>query len=111
MHGPETTMSAPIETAKVKLVTIIAAEELLDGVVGHLKASGTSGYTVGRADGWGLHGDRHGGFLAMANARIETLLRPADAHKLLERLAQAYAGRELMAFSHDVEAIPRQHFE
>jgi nitrogen regulatory protein PII len=103
-------MSAAIETAKVKLVTIIAGEELLDGLEEHLKAIGTSGYTVGRADGRGRQGPRRGGFLDLANARIEVLLRPADAQRLLERLAHAYNDRHVVAFSHDVEAIPREHF-
>jgi nitrogen regulatory protein PII len=104
-------MSGTIESAKVKLVTIIAGEELLDGLEELLKAIGTSGWTVGRADGRGQHGPRRSGFIAFANVRIETLLRQADAQRLLERLVHAYSGRELLAFSQDVEAIPRGHFE
>jgi hypothetical protein len=103
-------MSVSIETAKVKLVTIVAGEELLDGLEEHLKAIGTSGHTVGRADGRGQHGPRTRGFLGLANVRVEVLLRPSDAQRLLERLAHAYRGRQVVAFSHDVEAIPKEHF-
>jgi adenylosuccinate lyase len=38
------------------------------------------------------------------------LLRAAAAQRLLEELASAYADRPLMAFSHDVDAIPAAHF-
>ena len=99
-----------LETAKVKLVTIITPEELLDGVEDRLKAGGASGFTVGRADGWGQHGARQRSFVAYANVRVEALLRPADAMRLLELLQRDYAGRQLMAFVQDVEAIPREHF-
>jgi nitrogen regulatory protein PII len=100
-----------IETARVKLVTIIAREELLDGLEEQLKAMGTSGYTVGRADGRGQSGPRTKGFLTLANVRVEALLRPPDAQRLLERLAHAYGDRQIVAFSHDVDAIPKEHFE
>jgi hypothetical protein len=102
--------TATLETAKVKLVTIVAGEELLDGLEEHLKATGATGYTVGRADGRGLHGPRRSSFLALANVRVEVLLQPADAQRLLERLAHGYAGRQVIAFSYDVEAIPKEHF-
>jgi nitrogen regulatory protein PII len=103
-------MSASIETAKIKLVTIICGEELLDGIEEHLKTIGPSGYTVGRVDGRGQHGPRTRGFLDRANVRIEVLLRPSDAPRLLERLMQMYEGRQVVAFSQDVEAVPKEHF-
>jgi hypothetical protein len=102
--------TASLETAKVRLVTIIAGEELLDGLERQLKAMGVPGYTVGRADGRGMHGPRRSSFVALANVRIEVLLPPAEALRLLERIAQEYAGRQVIAFAHDVEAIPKEHF-
>ena len=103
-------MSAPVETAKVKLVTIVAGAELLDGLIERLNALRTSGYTVTRADGDGVHGPRTRGFLGIGNVRIETLLRIDEAQQLLERLERDYEGRALIAFSQAVEAIPRVHF-
>jgi hypothetical protein len=103
-------MPEPIETAKVRVVTIFAAEELLDGLTAHLRASGASGYTFNRADGQGLHGPSRSGLLAVGNVRIEILLPPAAARALLEQLARVYRGRELIAFSYEVDAIPRGHF-
>jgi hypothetical protein len=103
-------MSTPFETAKVKLVTIVAGAELLDGLEEHLQSLGTSGYTVIHGGGRGRSGSRERGWLLTGNVRVETLVRPADARKLMEHLAREYAGRPLVAFSHDVDAIPREHF-
>jgi hypothetical protein len=103
-------MAASFETAKVRLVTIIAASELLSGIEAQLNQAGASGYTVMRADGRGQHGVVTAGFLGLGNVRVETLMGAADARKLMESLARDYAGRELMAFAHDVEAIPPDHF-
>lgn len=103
-------MSAPVETAKVKLVTIVAGAELLEGLEERLSDLRTSGYTLSRADGDGLHGTRARGFLGIGNVRIEALLGAGDARRLLEQLARDYEGRALIAFSHDVEAIPSAHF-
>ena len=107
--GAAGSLSAPVETAKVTLVTIVAAGELLDGLKEYLSAAGTSGYTVSRADGRGLHGPRKAGFLDIGNVRIETLLPSAAAQTLLGMLAREYADRDVIAFSHNVEAIPRTH--
>ena len=103
-------MAAFTETAKVKLVTIVAGAELLEGLEERLNALNISGYTVTRADGEGVHGVRARGFLGIGNVRIETLAGIDDANQLLARLAHDYEGRALIAFSHDVEAIPRAHF-
>jgi hypothetical protein len=104
-------MSGNIESAKVKLVTLIAAEELLDGLEERLKAVGSSGHTVVRANGRGLHGPRRASFLALANVRVEVLLRPAEAQRLFERLAHDYEAGQVVVFWHDVEAMPKGHFE
>ncbi len=103
-------MAAPIETAKVKLVTIIAASEMFDGIERQLRAVGATGYTLVNAEGRGFHGPKRTGIFTTGNVRVETLLRPADAQKLLELLGSMYADRALTAFSQDVDAIPREHF-
>ncbi len=63
-----------------------------------------------RADGEGGHRPRKRGFLGIGNVRIETLLRIEEAQQLFAQLARDYEGRALMAFSHEVDAIPRAHF-
>jgi hypothetical protein len=103
-------MSAPIEIAKVKLVVIVAAAELLDGLEERVKAVGATGHTLILTDGRGKHGPSKRGLMGAGNVRIDVLLRAAAAQRLLEELASAYADRPLMAFSHDVDAIPAAHF-
>jgi len=103
-------MFPPLETAKLKLITIIAASEMSDSIEKHLRDLGATGHTLVSAEGRGFHGERRTGIFTMGNVRIETLVSPAVAHKLLELLGRHYADRALTAFSQDVEAIPRAHF-
>jgi hypothetical protein len=103
-------MSTPFETARIKLVTIVAGAELVDGLEEHLQSLGTSGYTITHGGGRGRSGSREHGWLLTGNVRIETLVCPGDARTLMEHLAREYAGRPVIAFSHDVDAIPREHF-
>jgi nitrogen regulatory protein PII len=103
-------MSPVPETASIRLVTIIAAEEFVDGILENLRAIGATGFTVARVEGRGRHGLRHRDFFALANVRVEVLLGPDDAGRLLERLSHAYEGRQVVAFFHDVKAWPKAHF-
>ena len=103
-------MPNPLATAKLKLVTIIAASEMSDSIEERLRVLGATGYTRVSAEGRGFHGTRRTGVFTLGNVRIETLVRPDQAHLLLEELGTRYADRALTAFSQDVEAIPREHF-
>jgi hypothetical protein len=105
-----TTMVERIATAKVRLVTIIASSELQDRVIEDLREAGAGGYTIGRASGGGLHGPRVRGVFDSGNVRIESVVSGEVAERVLEHLAQAYAGLSLIAFTQDVEAVPREHF-
>ena len=104
-------MHANREPAKVKVVTILAARELLDSIEQALIAKGASGYTVAHVDGRGRHGSRFHGWLSMGNVRVEALLASDRAASLLQQLSREYRGRELVAFAQDVEAIPPEHFD
>jgi nitrogen regulatory protein PII len=102
--------SPATETAKVRLLTIIAGEELVDGILENLRTIGVTGFTVARVEGRGHHGLRHRNFFALANVRVEVLLGVEHAERLLERLSHAYEGRQVVAFFQDVEAWPKAHF-
>jgi len=102
-------MTSDVETAKVKLVSVIGSFHLADGIVSQLRALGVSGYTRSSADGWGAHGTRESGFIDSANARIDTLVQPALARTILRTMAVHYAGR-VVAFAVDAEAVPSDHF-
>jgi nitrogen regulatory protein P-II 2 len=103
-------MSERIETAKVKLLTIIATSELQDRLIEVLRVAGAGGYTITRASGGGLHGPRLRGLWDTGNVRIESLVSTEVAERVLEQVAQGYAGLSLVAFAQDVDAVPHEKF-
>jgi nitrogen regulatory protein PII len=104
-------MSDGFDTAKVKLVTIIASFQLGDRIATQLRALGVSGYTKTKADGWGQHGTRQYGIVDSANVRIESLVRPELARQILQAVVANFANLAIVAFTQDVEAVPTDHFE
>jgi nitrogen regulatory protein PII len=103
-------MSEPFETAKVKLLTIIAPFGLGDNIAQDLQTMGVGGFTSTSAHGWGRHGSRHFGLVDGANVRIETLVSAQLAQEILERVVGAFAHDAVVAFTQDVEAGPRSRF-
>jgi hypothetical protein len=99
-----------METAKVVLVTIVGGAELQSGVESDLGKLGIRGYTLARVDGRGAHGARSYGFLDAGNVRIETLVSAVVARQLLGVIARDYAGLALLAYAHEVEAVPCERF-
>jgi len=100
-----------VDVAKVKLVTIVASSELVERLTAALKALGASGYTSMIVSGRGLHGPRSPSAFDSGNVRLETAVSPAVAGKILEHVTAHYAGFAIVAFAHDVEAVPQSHFE
>lgn len=103
-------MNDTIETAKLKLVTILASFELGNRIASDLRALGVSGYTKTKAEGWGAHGSRRFGIVDGANVRIETLVTAELAHQILHTVAANFSGQAAVAFSCDVDAVPIHHF-
>ena len=103
-------MTDSFETAKVKLVTILASFEFGEQIADELRALGVSGYTKTKADGWGLHGSRQFGIVDGANVRIDILVGAELAQKILRVMVANFADQAMVAFSHDVEAVPIHHF-
>jgi nitrogen regulatory protein PII len=89
----------------LKLVTIVAEGFLEEKLVREVKKLGARGYTITPARGEGSRGVRisewEGG-----NIRLETIVSPAVADKILERLAEAYfANYAVIAFVDTVEVV------
>lgn len=99
-----------METAKVRLVTVVAAFELEERLVKDLTGLRVPGYTMGRVDGRGLHGPRMAGLVDAPNMRIEMLVSPGLAARIIERITQKYADQAIIAYVHDVEAVPHDQF-
>ena len=103
-------MPAATKTLKMSLVTVIASSELQDRLVEDLRTAGAKGYTVSQAGGGGLHGSRKRSVWDTGNVRIETLLSADASTRLLATLERDYEGQSLIAFVHEVMAMPREHF-
>jgi nitrogen regulatory protein PII len=98
------------QTAKVKLVTIVAAFQLADRIASDLRNLGVSGYTKTRADGWGAHGTRQAGFIDGSNVRFDTLVPAELASAILEAVCVKFANQAVVACAMDAEAVPKGHF-
>ncbi len=99
-----------METAKIRVVTIVATAELQERLESDLLAIGVSGMSIGKVDGRGSHGVRRAGLFDRANVRVETLVSAAVADKILKLVVTHYAGLEILAYVHDVEAVPKERF-
>lgn len=100
-----------METAHLKLVIIVATAELQERLEKDLWSLGARGLTVHKVDGWGAHGRRRANFLDSGNVRIETLVQAPVAAKIFERVIKNYDGQEIISYAHDVDAVPKVHFE
>jgi nitrogen regulatory protein PII len=99
-----------VEKAKVTLVTVIAAFELEQRLLHDLKVLGLDAYTVGKVDGRGLHGLRTAGLVDAPSLRLEILVQASLAESILDLLANSYADAPLIAYVHDVAAVPAENF-
>jgi len=99
-----------VETAKVSLVTLIAAFELQDRLVKDLHRLGVRGYTFGKVEGRGVHGPRMAGLADAPNLRIEVLVTGEVARGILDRVSSKYGEQPIIVYVHEVEALPPDHF-
>jgi nitrogen regulatory protein PII len=101
---------AMVDTAKARVVTVVASSEYVERIVGALQNLGARGFTQMQVSGRGLHGPRTRSALDSGNIRLETIVTPAVAEKILDHIAREYAGFEIIGFAYDVDAVPRAHF-
>jgi nitrogen regulatory protein PII len=102
-----------VDTAHVKLVTIIASSALRDSLELELQRLGVTGYTVSAVEGRGKHGIHRHGVFQIANLRIESIVSSQVAEAILAYIARHAATHEwfeAIGFSHDIEAVPSGHF-
>lgn len=89
----------------MRLVTIVAEEVLHNRLVTTVQAAGATGYTVSAATGAGSRGLRST-TLGGQNIRLEALLSPAAADRLLEVLARDWFPHyAVVAWMADVEVV------
>ena len=101
-----------MNTAHVKLVTIIAPSEFEDRLKEDLARLGAIGYTYDRVNGKGSHGTRTGGFIDAANLRFQTLVPASTAARMLRHIAEQYLpDSAIVAYVVSAEAIPAERFD
>ncbi len=89
----------------LKLVTIIAEGFLEERLVREIKKLGAKGYTITSARGEGSRGVRASEWEGN-NIRLETIVSPSVAEKILNRLAEVYfANYAVIAFVENVEVV------
>jgi|SRR5580658_740433 nitrogen regulatory protein PII len=96
--------------ARVTLVTVICPSELAARVEELVRHLGATGYTVANVNGFGQHGSRRNTILDAGNVRLETIVTRDIATRILLHVDTEYAQMPIIAFAHDVDAVPRNHF-
>lgn len=94
-----------MDTVRVKLVTIITEGLLAERILGELAELGVTGYTSAEVRGAGAHGERVTEIVG-PNVRIETLVAPELAERILDFLAEHYFDRyAVVAYAVDAEVV------
>jgi hypothetical protein len=89
----------------LKLVTIVAEEAIAARLIDDIRRLGASGYTVSEARGEGSRGMRHGR-VGEVNVRIETVVGPETAGRIMAMLAERYfPSHATIAWTADVEVV------
>ncbi|MDT7920464.1 MAG: transcriptional regulator [Meiothermus sp.] len=89
----------------LKLVTIIAEGFLEEKLIRDIKKLGAKGYTITSARGEGSRGVRASEWEG-SNIRLETIVSPTVAEKILSHLAEVYfANYAVIAFVENVEVV------
>ncbi len=78
-----------MQLSEMRLVTVIAPDDLESRLIGELKTLGATGYTVSHARGEGSHGVRTSE-LEGANIRLEVIVDPPTAQRVVERVMERF---------------------
>lgn len=89
----------------MKRVTIVAEAIIEERILNDLLTLGSSGYTITKAEGRGSRGVRASEWEGR-NVKIETVVKPELAQKIMEQLAKQYfAYFAVIMYAHDVEVV------
>jgi nitrogen regulatory protein P-II 2 len=92
--------------ATLKLVTIIAEPVLESRIVRDLSDLGARGYTLSKVHGEGSRGVRVSDWEGGGNVKIETIVSPAVANRILRHVADDYFEHyAVIAYVADVQVV------
>jgi nitrogen regulatory protein P-II 2 len=97
------------ELTTLKLVTIIVESVLEERVLRDLRRCGARGYTITPVRGEGTRG-RHTDDWVGRHQRIETLVAPAVAEKILEQVGTYFRDFALVAYAVDAQVVRGDKF-
>lgn len=94
----------------VRLVTIIAEPVLKDRLIHEIQALGAQGYTISEVHGEGTRGI-HASQWQGGNIKIDTLVAPEVADRLMEAMADHYfPNYAVIAYVTDVQVVRGEKF-
>jgi nitrogen regulatory protein P-II 2 len=100
----------PMRTYPFKLVTIIAEPVLEPRITHELSGLGATGFTVVEGRGEGSRA-LHAAEIPGINVRIETIIPPEVADRILQHLSRTYfADYEVIAYVSDVLVLPPEKY-
>lgn len=92
-------------TVTLKLVTIVTERILKDKLLEEIKELGAKGYTTTKVNGEGSRGVRASQWEGQ-NVKIETLVGPAVAEKIIDYIAEHYFEHyAVIVYAQDVSAV------
>jgi nitrogen regulatory protein P-II 2 len=93
------------ELVRLRLVTIVAERVLRSRLLDEIRALGARGFTVTEATGEGSRGVRASEWEG-ANIRVETIVAPAVAERIVERVSQLYFDyHAVIVYVQDVDVV------
>ncbi len=100
-----------MQTTPMKLVTIIAEAVLEERMIRDLRRLGAKGYTIGTVRGEGTRGV-HASDWAGQNLRIEVLVPPEAAERILNHIAKTYfSNYAVIAYMADVAVVRPEKYQ
>lgn len=100
-----------MQTAPIKLVTIVAERILEERLIADIKRLGARGYTVFVVRGEGAHGVRESDLAEGRNIRIETLVSPETADHILAHLEERYfPDYAIVAYLQNVAVVRQEKY-
>lgn len=95
---------------KLKLITVIAEDELETRIVADIKSCGATGYTSWNVRGAGLYGARTSMWEG-ENVQIETIVDAATAERICDLLSRTYFDHfAIILFTTDADVLRPDHF-
>jgi hypothetical protein len=101
----------PTHLTSIRRLTVYAAVGLADDLINQFQKLGAKGYTCVEAKGRGDHGTVEDLWAHSSHIRIELLVQPQVADKIVDYLASPAMRAQSIAFtSEDVNVFNPEHF-